>query len=169
MGEAALKQENNCRVEGCKRPYRAKGYCGVHYRKWRQGDLQKRRYKICAKEECIAPRFQGSLCEKHYNEKIAKGVPEEAPAKVEEKPAEEPKAEETTEEKPAEEKPTEEVKAEEAPTEEKPTEEPKEEVKAEEPKEEVKAKEKKEVKAEAKEEKPKKKEAKKEEAEEKKE
>ena len=28
MSEAA------CKIEKCKRPYRAKGYCNVHYKKW---------------------------------------------------------------------------------------------------------------------------------------
>lgn len=57
-----------CKVKGCKRPYRAKSYCNVHYREWRQGKLGKSRYKICTKEECLAPRHQGSLCETHHNE-----------------------------------------------------------------------------------------------------
>jgi len=32
-------------VEGCKRPYRAKGYCNVHYKQWRLGKLPKPRHK----------------------------------------------------------------------------------------------------------------------------
>ena len=27
-----------CSVEGCKRPYRAKRYCVVHYNTWRRGE-----------------------------------------------------------------------------------------------------------------------------------
>jgi hypothetical protein len=28
-----------CSVAGCKRGYRAKGYCFFHYKKWRHGEL----------------------------------------------------------------------------------------------------------------------------------
>src|SRR5262249_31048005 len=31
--------DNHCSVEGCKRAYRAKGWCYFHYKKWRQGEL----------------------------------------------------------------------------------------------------------------------------------
>lgn len=54
-----------CRIAKCKRPYRAKGYCNVHYREWRQGMHPKRRYKICTNEACRKPRAKGSLCEEH--------------------------------------------------------------------------------------------------------
>ncbi len=60
-----------CKVKGCKRPYRAKSYCNVHYRQWRQGKLGKSRFKICTKEECNGRRHQGSLCETHYKESQA--------------------------------------------------------------------------------------------------
>jgi hypothetical protein len=60
-----------CRIDKCKRPYRAKGLCNVHYREWRQGKLGKPRYKICTKEECRTRRFKGSLCETHHNEWLA--------------------------------------------------------------------------------------------------
>jgi hypothetical protein len=55
-----------CTVEGCKRKhYRAKGYCNVHYKKWRHGELTHGRYKICTKEGCRKPRAKGSLCAEH--------------------------------------------------------------------------------------------------------
>lgn len=59
------RDEKKCKVEGCKRPYRAKSYCNVHYKKWRHGELPKGRYKICTKEGCRKPRAQGSLCAEH--------------------------------------------------------------------------------------------------------
>lgn len=61
------KEESKCTVEGCKRPYRAKGYCNVHYTAWRRGEMEghKARYKICTKEGCRKPRAQGSLCAEH--------------------------------------------------------------------------------------------------------
>ena len=62
------RAESKCSVEGCKRPYRAKTYCNVHYKAWRQGEIEGHtaRYKICTKEGCRKPRaMPGSLCEEH--------------------------------------------------------------------------------------------------------
>ena len=44
--------DNHCGVEGCKRPYRAKGWCYFHFKKWRQGELPHSRYRTCSKAEC---------------------------------------------------------------------------------------------------------------------
>ncbi|HEX2574175.1 MAG TPA: hypothetical protein VH877_31805 [Polyangia bacterium] len=68
------REESKCSKEGCKRPYRAKGYCNVHYKAWRRGELEghRARYRICTKEGCRKPRaIQGSLCEEHLQ--AAKG------------------------------------------------------------------------------------------------
>ena len=55
-----------CRVEGCKQPLRAKGYCRKHYFAWRRGEVgDHHRYKICTKEGCRKPRTKGSLCDEH--------------------------------------------------------------------------------------------------------
>ncbi|MBI4412504.1 MAG: vegetative protein [Deltaproteobacteria bacterium] len=70
--------KTQCRVEKCKRPYRAKGYCNAHYKKWRRGELTKGRYKTCAQEACRKKRFQRGLCEEHY--KTAFGKKEEGAA-----------------------------------------------------------------------------------------
>lgn len=62
------RAEQKCSVDNCKRPYRAKGFCIAHYRKWRHGEVEgtKSRYKICTKEACRKPRAaQGSLCVEH--------------------------------------------------------------------------------------------------------
>jgi hypothetical protein len=59
------RANKKCSKEGCKRPYRAKGYCNVHYGQWRHGALPKGRYKICTKEACRKPRAKGSLCAEH--------------------------------------------------------------------------------------------------------
>jgi len=58
---------SHCTIEGCKRPYRAKGYCVVHYSMWRRGEMEghKARYKTCTKEGCKKPRALGSLCAEH--------------------------------------------------------------------------------------------------------
>jgi hypothetical protein len=55
-----------CRVEGCKQPVRAKGYCRKHFVAWRRGDVgDHHRYKICSKEACRKPRTKGGLCDEH--------------------------------------------------------------------------------------------------------
>jgi len=61
------RDASKCSVEACKRPYRAKGYCVTHYRRWRRGEIagHTARYKICTKEACRKPRAQGSLCAEH--------------------------------------------------------------------------------------------------------
>ena len=64
-----------CSVSGCKRPYKAKGYCVTHYGIWRraEGDLKKQRYKTCSKEECKKPMFRWGLCEEHFKAAAKKG------------------------------------------------------------------------------------------------
>ena len=61
------REAQHCREKDCKRPYRAKGYCTVHYQAWRRGEMEghKSRYKTCTKEGCRKPRAVGSLCAEH--------------------------------------------------------------------------------------------------------
>jgi hypothetical protein len=70
--------EKKCAKDGCKRPYRAKGYCVTHYKLWRRGELEghKARYKLCNKEACKKSAGRYGLCDEH------RGVaaPEAAPA-----------------------------------------------------------------------------------------
>ena len=67
-----------CRVEGCKQPVRAKGYCRKHYMAWRRGAVgDHHRYKICSKEACRKPRVKGGLCAEHAS---IGGAAAEAPA-----------------------------------------------------------------------------------------
>lgn len=71
----------SCKIKDCKRPYRAKGYCNVHFRKWRQGELEaKPRYKICGEENCRKPMYRKGYCEQHYSAWSASK--KAAPAKV---------------------------------------------------------------------------------------
>ncbi|MBI2982155.1 MAG: vegetative protein [Deltaproteobacteria bacterium] len=71
-------EAKKCKAEGCKRPYRAKDYCNVHYKKWRHGELPHRRYKTCHHEGCKKPMTKWGLCEEHYKAKA--GVKEAVPA-----------------------------------------------------------------------------------------
>jgi len=39
------REAKSCKIKGCKRTYRAKGYCTAHYKKWRNGEYGRARYK----------------------------------------------------------------------------------------------------------------------------
>jgi len=66
------RSDKKCTVKGCKRKdYRAKGYCNVHYRKWRQGALPKSRYTPCSKEGCLKRRTLRAFCDEHQPGKKA--------------------------------------------------------------------------------------------------
>jgi hypothetical protein len=63
----------SCRVEKCKQPVRAKGFCRKHYIGWRRGKVgSKHRYKICSKEGCRKKAVHAGRCEEH--KKGAKGA-----------------------------------------------------------------------------------------------
>ena len=91
--KAAGEKVKSCSVKGCKRPYRAKGYCSVHYNKWRRGELSKSRFKTCnfgvqklkrnEKKECLKAIFKSGLCEEHYQATfLKKGKAPEVQAKA---------------------------------------------------------------------------------------
>jgi hypothetical protein len=73
------RETRKCSKEGCKRPYRAKGYCVTHYKLWRRGELEghKARYKLCSKEACRKPAGRWGVCDEHRGTAAA---PEAAPA-----------------------------------------------------------------------------------------
>jgi hypothetical protein len=64
---AAKGAGKSCTVAGCKRAYRAKGYCFFHYKKWRRGELEGRlaRYQTCSKEGCRKKVAAHGMCEEH--------------------------------------------------------------------------------------------------------
>jgi hypothetical protein len=63
---AAAATGETCRIEKCKQPVRAKGYCRKHYIGWRRGDVgAKHRYKACSKEGCRKKAVLGGKCEEH--------------------------------------------------------------------------------------------------------
>ncbi len=66
--------KKSCKVAGCMRAYRAKGYCFFHYQAWRRGELGKARYDICNQPECKVKQFKAGLCEKHFNETYKKAA-----------------------------------------------------------------------------------------------
>lgn len=82
--ELGATAKKSCKVENCKRPYRAKGYCTVHYQKWRRGEMDKKpRYKTCYEENCRAAIFKLGYCEKHYEAwRASKSGEDKAPEAV---------------------------------------------------------------------------------------
>ncbi len=82
------REEMKCEVKGCKREYRAKGYCKPHYRKWRNGEYGHRRFTACSSNSCNKPMAMNrhGYCEEHYTSYYIKGMAV-AKAAVEEKPA----------------------------------------------------------------------------------
>ncbi len=102
------KPDKKCKIKDCKRPYRAKGYCNVHYKKWRHGEFGLARYKICKNEGCHKPMKRFGMCAEHFEawsksrQAAASITPAEAaPAPAAEAAAAAP-AEAPPEEKPAE-------------------------------------------------------------------
>ncbi len=70
-----MADEKRCSVKGCKRPYRARGYCVTHFKKWRRGEMPHPRYKICSREACRKPATaRWGLCEEHFKADMA-GAP----------------------------------------------------------------------------------------------
>lgn len=83
---------HSCKIKDCKRPYRAKGYCNVHYKKWRQGEYGKARYKTCGNEGCRKPLHRFGMCAEHFeawtkSRQAAVAVESAAPAAAEATPA----------------------------------------------------------------------------------
>lgn len=75
--------EKTCKVEGCKRPYRAKGYCQIHFNKWRKGEMDKKpRYKTCDEEKCNKPLHKAGKCQQHYEALVASKKLAAEPVKV---------------------------------------------------------------------------------------
>lgn len=79
---AAAPEGQQCSVDKCKQPLRAKGMCRKHYVGWRRGQVgTAHRYKICSKEGCRKARTHGGLCDEHSGKAAAEAAaPAAAPA-----------------------------------------------------------------------------------------
>lgn len=66
---AAKNTGKACTIAGCKRAYRAKGFCFFHYSKWRRGEVEGRpaRYDTCHKEACKKKIVGHGLCQEHFD------------------------------------------------------------------------------------------------------
>ena len=68
----ARKSRKICSAQGCGRVNRSKGFCGMHYRRWRTfGDpggpapKTRRQYKICKVPDCLRSTEKDDLCSMH--------------------------------------------------------------------------------------------------------
>ncbi|MBI5494916.1 MAG: vegetative protein [Deltaproteobacteria bacterium] len=78
----AARKDRKCSVEGCKNPYRAKGYCNGHYAHWRAGEYGKARFNTCSKPDCKKPVSLKGLCATHHKEWWTARHPEAAEKKA---------------------------------------------------------------------------------------
>jgi hypothetical protein len=67
-----MGNKGTCKAEGCEKEVRGKGYCDVHYRRWRKGLLGKPRHRACNEKGCGKPRSRQGLCAEHFEKKHAK-------------------------------------------------------------------------------------------------
>jgi hypothetical protein len=67
--QAKSNGKKSCTVAGCKRAYRAKGFCFFHYKKWRAGEFEAKptRYKTCSKPDCKKKVVGHGLCQEHFD------------------------------------------------------------------------------------------------------
>jgi hypothetical protein len=70
------RSARKCKMKGCKRSYKAKGYCKTHYRKWRHGEYGHARYKTCKDMGCMKPMAKNrhGYCEDHFQNYYVKGM-----------------------------------------------------------------------------------------------
>ena len=65
-----------CKVEKCKQPVRAKGFCRKHYIGWRREKVGgKFRFKMCSKEGCRKKALLGGRCAEHKKGAEAAAAP----------------------------------------------------------------------------------------------
>ena len=70
-----MANKGNCKAKDCSREAIGKGYCRMHFRLWKAGEMPKPRYKTCTFEKCHKIRSgTSSLCEEHFKAKHGKAV-----------------------------------------------------------------------------------------------
>lgn len=70
-----------CSIEGCGKPHEARGWCSMHYMRWKtHGDVHYRdgyytrgRDKTCTIDGCDSPHSAKGLCGKHYQRQVTYG------------------------------------------------------------------------------------------------
>lgn len=75
-----MKRSGVCSIDGCEREARARGWCFMHYQRWKNtGDPEKarawRRQDQCTVDGCEQDAYSGGLCDMHRWRKRYKGDP----------------------------------------------------------------------------------------------
>jgi len=87
--KGTIVNKGPCKAKDCTRAAVGKGYCRMHFRLWKAGEMPKPRYKTCTFEKCRKRRHgTSSLCEEHF--KAKHGKPAEGAAASAAAPAEAP-------------------------------------------------------------------------------
>ena len=70
-----MADKENCKAKDCSREVVGKGYCRMHFRLWKAGEMPKPRYKTCTFEKCHKIRSgTSSLCDEHFKAKHGKAA-----------------------------------------------------------------------------------------------
>lgn len=75
------KLHDVCTIDGCDRPYKARGYCQTHYAQWMRGsaitaEIRARVHEKppeCVEDGCHDPVKAHGLCKMHYQRKLRHG------------------------------------------------------------------------------------------------
>ncbi len=83
--------DRTCSLDGCDRPHVARGWCGLHWRRWKKegdpGEPYTRRIvgqKFCGLDSCDSPYVANGLCGKHLARLTLTGTTDNARDKSEE-------------------------------------------------------------------------------------
>lgn len=68
--------ERNCSIDGCERRVVGRGWCKLHWTRWRKhGDPNYvRPERACSTDGCESPHYARGLCDRHY-QRVRRGVP----------------------------------------------------------------------------------------------
>ena len=75
-----------CTIEGCGKPAHARGWCSMHYQRWRQTGTTADPVRVvlaCSVDGCTGKATRRGWCTKHYQRWLTKGSVEDSPTREE--------------------------------------------------------------------------------------